>query len=122
MMTHHLEVVQLLLNLLSKERSQTVARRDVSTSIIFAAGPGIVELYPRAEDKTLGHHRVRGNRSTLAFADKSTVRQVVVNTRNFDRVGTFPRPGLVLRGAGGTRVRGLIALSGGGNHRFGIGF
>lgn len=122
MTTHHLEVVQLLLNLLSKQRSQTVARRDVSPSIIFSTGPGIVELYPWAEDKALGHHRVRGDRGTLAFADESTVRQVVINTSNLDRVGTFPGPGLVLRSAGGTRVRGLGALIDGGDRRLGVGF
>ena len=74
------------------------------------------------EDKALGHHRIRRDRGALAFADESTVRQVVINTSNLDRVGTLPGPGLVLRGAGGTRVRGLIALAGGGDRRLGVGF
>jgi hypothetical protein len=49
-MTNHFEVVDLLPNLLGKEGSETVAGRNLSTSIILAARPGFVELNARTED------------------------------------------------------------------------
>lgn len=46
---YHLEVIDLLADLLSEQRRQTVASRNVATTIILAAGPGVVELNARAE-------------------------------------------------------------------------
>lgn len=45
--THHLEIVDLLPDLLGKKRRQAVAGRDISTAIILATGPGVVELDAR---------------------------------------------------------------------------
>lgn len=53
-MTNHLKVVELLLDLLSKERSQPVASCDFTPAIILAAGPGLMKLNARAKDKALG--------------------------------------------------------------------
>lgn len=48
--THHLKVINLLPNLLSKQGGETVAGRNFSTSIILTAGPGFVKLDARTED------------------------------------------------------------------------
>lgn len=45
--THHLEIVDLLTDLLGKKRRQAVAGCDLSTAIILATGPGVVELDTR---------------------------------------------------------------------------
>jgi hypothetical protein len=48
--THHLKVINLLPNLLSKQRGETIASGNLSTSIVLAARPGFVELDARTED------------------------------------------------------------------------
>lgn len=48
--THHLKVIDLLPNLLSKQRGETVASRNLSTSIVLAARPCFMELNARTED------------------------------------------------------------------------
>ena len=47
--TYHLECVELLFDLLSKQRSEPVASSHVSATVVFGTRPGIVELYARAE-------------------------------------------------------------------------
>jgi hypothetical protein len=47
--SYHLEVVDLFSDLLSEQRRQTVASRNVSTTVILATRPGVVELNARAE-------------------------------------------------------------------------
>ena len=47
--TYHLESIQLLLDLLSKEGRQAIARSNLTSSIILAWWPGVMELYTRAE-------------------------------------------------------------------------
>lgn len=47
--TYHLESVQLLLDLLSKEGRQAIARRNLTSSIVLSWWPSVVELYARAE-------------------------------------------------------------------------
>lgn len=49
MPTYHFESVQLLLDLLSKNRRQTIASSDFTPTIVFSTGPGLVELDARAE-------------------------------------------------------------------------
>lgn len=45
----HFEVVDFLPNLLSQQRRQTVAGGNISTTVILAAWPGVVELNARAK-------------------------------------------------------------------------
>lgn len=52
--TYHLESVQLLLDLLSKEGRQAIACSNLTSSIILAWWPGIMELYARAEADIAG--------------------------------------------------------------------
>ena len=49
MRAYHFECVQLLLDLLSEHRCETVAGGYFSTSVIFHACPSVMELYPRTE-------------------------------------------------------------------------
>lgn len=46
---YHLESVQLLLDLLSKQWCQTVTGGYISPSVVFRGTPHIVKLYPRTE-------------------------------------------------------------------------
>lgn len=48
--TYHLESVQLLLNLLGKQWSQTIASSNVTLAIVFTACPCLVESDPWAEN------------------------------------------------------------------------
>lgn len=52
--TYHLESVQLLLDLLSKEGRQAIACSNLTSSIILPWWPGVVELYARAEADIAG--------------------------------------------------------------------
>lgn len=52
--TYHLKSVQLLLDLLSKEGRQAIACSNLTSSIILPWGPGVVELYARAETNIAG--------------------------------------------------------------------
>ena len=53
---YHLKAIQLLLNLLSQHGSQSIARRNLASSIIFQAGPSIVELDLWAESDVSSSH------------------------------------------------------------------
>ena len=48
-LSYHLEGVELLLDLLSKHRGEPVAGRNLTTSVVFSAGPCIVKDEPRGE-------------------------------------------------------------------------
>lgn len=48
--TCHLKVVYLFPNLLGKQRGETVASRNLSTSIVLATRPCFMELDSRTED------------------------------------------------------------------------
>lgn len=66
--TNHFEIVEFLFDLLGKQRRQSVARSDVRSSIILAAGPCFEKLNPRTEDNILdnGLRTNRGAPSLLA--------------------------------------------------------
>lgn len=48
--TYHLKVIDLLPNLLGKQRSETVASRNLSTPIVLTTRPCFMELNARTED------------------------------------------------------------------------
>ena len=58
--TYHLESVQLLLDLLSKEGRQAIACSNFTSSIILPWWPGVMELYARAEADIPGCKTSRG--------------------------------------------------------------
>jgi hypothetical protein len=116
--THHLEVVQLLLDLLGQERGQSVARRDVPPSVILATRPRFMEPNARAEDQTLRQFCLR--RGHIG-ARKSSIRQEVVIPSDLHTiVPLISRPGLVFGGTGDAGVRRVTTIvavhSGRGNH------
>jgi hypothetical protein len=43
--TNHFERIELFFDLLSEDRSQAIACSNVSSSVVFRAGPRVVELY-----------------------------------------------------------------------------
>ena len=68
MITYHLESIQLLLDLLSKEGRQAVARSNFASSIILGWWPGVVELYTRAEADVPGREAPRRAWQALRIA------------------------------------------------------
>ena len=52
--TYHLESIQLLLDLLSEEGGQAIARCNLTSSVILARWPGVMKLYARAEADVAG--------------------------------------------------------------------
>lgn len=86
--THHFEVVDLLPNLLSKQGGETVAGRNLSTSVVLAARPGFVELNARAEHDISTGNSLRGDRRTLGLGGRepSCVRKEVILSGDLDGV------------------------------------
>ena len=62
--TYHLESVEFLFDLLSKHRSKTVARSNISSAIIVGGRPRIIELNTRAE-ADVSRTTLRGGRHAL---------------------------------------------------------
>jgi hypothetical protein len=83
MNTDHLEVVNLLTNLLGKQRRQAVAGRDISTAVVLARRPGVVELDTRAEGDVPSNAR-RSDRSALRIRAivAPTLRKEIILTLN----------------------------------------
>ena len=89
--THHLKIVEFLLDLLCQKRCQPVARCDFTTTVIFSAGPGVMKLNARAKHQALGcHWRTRG---------RLDIRTKVILTRNFHALSG---PCLIVRRTGAT--------------------
>lgn len=94
----HLECVQLLLDLLGQERSQSVASSDLSTTIVFTTRPGIMESDTRAKaDVVLGRSVGRGG---------CTVGVSGVDLRRRSKISF-----LVLAGEGSVAARPLVLVS-----------
>lgn len=82
--THHLEIVDLLTDLLGKQRRQAVAGCDITTAIILAAGPGVVELNPRVPVDVPPADWLRSDRCALRVCSvvAAAFRQEVIFTLN----------------------------------------
>jgi hypothetical protein len=82
---HHFKSIQLLLDLLSQERSQLVARRRIASPIVFTAGPSLVELDAGTENNALACNWMRGNRSALRHEAMALCQEIVFSF-NLDRI------------------------------------
>lgn len=65
--TYHLERVQLLLDLLSKEGRQAIACSNLPSSIVLSRWPGVVELDARAEADVASRKTSRRARQAPRF-------------------------------------------------------
>ena len=100
--TYHLEVVKLFFDLLSQHGSQTIARRDITATIILLTRPGLEEHDART--KRRAPLRLLPRRSVALFLAKTKSRHKVVLVPDGNRLSTF-RSLLVLAGrARGTRA------------------
>lgn len=107
---YHLEIVQLLLNLLSKQRSQAVTSCDLAASVVFAAGPCLVKLNARTKHNVPGG--LRSDRRTFRLmAVEAALGEKVVLARNRHRdAASLLAARLIVRSAGRARV-GRVASS-----------
>lgn len=111
-LTNHFEVVELLLDLLSKKRSQPVACSNLSASVVLATRPCLVELDPRAEDETFRGHGLRSDGCTLRFSTvQSSLREIVLASNLNPIAASVSRSRLVFGGARSTRVRRVTTFS-----------
>lgn len=78
---YHLEVVDFLLDLLSKHWGEAIARRNLSSTIVLTAWPCLVELDPRTEcGITLDSSTLRSSWHTLGVSSETQGRHEVVFT------------------------------------------
>ena len=105
--THHLESVQFLLDLLGQERGELVAGGNLTTTIVLAAGPGVVKLELRAERDGLFGAVTGCGRSAIRRAESTAwQRKVLVNSH---RVGAaVSRTRRLVGSTAGTRARGIM--------------
>lgn len=78
--SYHLEGVELLLDLLRKQRSQSIARGNFTAAVVLLARPGVMKDYARRECRiALGRWGVGG---ALAVLSESQSRHEIVFTAN----------------------------------------
>lgn len=86
--THHLECVQLLFDLLSQHRCQSIACSNVPSPIILQTSPGIMQLYGRTKtDITSGETARRAWHALGATVGILSQGEEIIFTLNCDRVG-----------------------------------
>lgn len=111
--THHLEIVDLLSDLLGKQRRQAVASRDVPTAVVLATWPGVVKLDARIPVDVPPTNRLRGDRCALrtCAAVPASFRQEVIFTLNLHMFAwTRTRAARFIRGVGSTGMRRVTAV------------
>lgn len=84
---YHFESIKFLLDLLGKQRGETITCRHVSPSIILAARPSIVELDSRAKRNISTGSRLWGAGGALARAGEAAGGEEVVFSLDGNRVG-----------------------------------
>ena len=88
MNTYHLESIQLLLDLLSKEGRQAIACSNFASSVILTRWPGVVELDTRAEADVPGCEAPRRAWQALRITiGESCQRQEILFSFYVDRIG-----------------------------------
>lgn len=111
--THHLEIVDLLPDLLGKQRRQAVASRDVPTAVVLATWPGVVKLDARIPVDVPPTNRLRGDRCALCIcaAISAAFRKEIIFTFNFHMFAwTGTRAARFIGGVGGTGMRRVTAV------------
>lgn len=116
-LTYHFESVQFLLDLLCQERGEFIARGNLTTTIVFAGRPGVVESELWAERNVpLPTARADGSAVSIGGAE-STGRQGKVLAIDGHGVGATVASGGVVGGStAGTGARGAMhvwAVAGG---------
>lgn len=103
--TYHFKVIDLLPDLLGEQRSETIAGGDFAATIVFTAGPGLVELDARAEDDISTTDSLWGHGGALGVrVETSRIGKEVVFAGNLDRVILRGRSRGLIRGRGSTGV------------------
>lgn len=105
--THHLECVQLFLDLLSKHWRQAVARRDVTTAIVLPARPCLKGDDAGAEGGVALQAALRGSGRALGVLAETEGRNKVILTANGDRRSPSVSLLLIIGGAGSAGGRGI---------------
>ena len=106
---YHFEAVQLLFNLLSEHGSQSIARGNLASSIIFSTWPCVMKLNPWTEANITSDQASWCARHTLRLRiRKASKRHEIIFPFNCDRVGS-PVTGtvwlIIPRRAGSTGIR-----------------
>jgi len=109
--THHLEGVELFLDLLGEHGREAVARSNLAPTVVLAAGPCIVKHDPRAE-RCVALVSLWSARSTLRILPEPQGRHKVVFIANSNRACPAVTLGLVVGGAGYARHGRLGHLRG----------
>lgn len=123
--THHLEIVDLLTDLLGKQRRQAVAGCNISPAVILATGPGVVELDARVPVDVPPADWLRSDWGALRVCAvvPATFRQEVIFTLDLHMLARARSWACrLIRGVGSTGMRRVTAVQCMRRRRVGVGF
>ena len=107
-MTYHLESIELLLDLLGKHWREAVAGGNLSSSVVFSTGPGIVELDPGAECSISLHSALWSRGYALGISLESQGGHEIILTTQCDRASASVSLLLIVGGTWRGRAWGPI--------------